>query len=460
MAMSLWSDRNAQRYAIGLILSMALMIAAAPAPYLQDFGEWLYQGKILALKLTDPAAVAGFVVAPYPIPNSLAPALLALLCLVVEPITAGKMFLILLLGGWLWSLERFTRRFAPQDSRGATLALLVTVAALAGFFWYGFISYQLGLLLFFTFLALVNERRSPFWIASFGVALFLAHAMTFLAWGLFMALLVLFETPPIRRRLLLALAPSSLLALGFILGRWLTGFTAPVADAGIAGITELLLYKFGSPLLLGGFHNLLQANGVSLLEHQSWLYWLGAVTNGLVALLLAIFVLRVLLKPIRIGSGQSTLTAPLIRSAQGFSLAVIGFYLVAPYNFFGLIHPGGRLLLPLLATTLALADPGAFRWVRWASFPALLGAALSVGLYGLLMLTTIDPLPGAELVPAAEPPRHSVFAFNDWMYRNTRYKYLNCRTFDSAIRFEQIRTNSYQGLGARTGQLTDYRLRP
>ena len=110
--------------------------------------------------------------------------------------------------------------------------------------------------------------------------------MTFLAWVLLVALLVLFETPPIRRRLWLALAPSGLLALGFMLGRWLTGFTAPVADAGIAGMAELLLYKFGSPLLFGGFHNLLQANGASLLEHQP--YWLGVATNALVVLLLGI----------------------------------------------------------------------------------------------------------------------------------------------------------------------------
>ena len=452
-----------QRCAIGLILSVALMIVAAPAPYLQDFGEWLYQGRILALKLTDPATVAGFVVAPYPIPNSLAPALLALLCLMIEPITAGKVFLILLLGGWLWSLGRFTRRFAPQDSGGAAMALLVTLAALASFFWYGFVSYQLGLLLFFTFLALVNEQRSPFWIARFGVVLFLAHAMIFLAWGLFMGLWVLFETPPARRRLLLALAPSGLLALWFVLGRWLTGFSAPIADAGIEGIAELLLYKFGSPLLLGGFHNLLRPDGASLLEHQPWIYWLGAASNALAVLTLGIFVLRVLFNPAWNRSSPLAFTAPLTRSAQGFSLVVIGFYLVAPYNFFGLIHPGGRLLLPLIAVAMILANPDLFRWVRWASLPALLGAALSVGLYGMLMYQTstgAQPFAGPELASAAEPPRHSVFAFNDWMYRNTRYKYLNCRTFDSANRFAQIEANVYQGLGGRTGPLTDYQPRP
>lgn len=452
-------DRIWYGCSIGLILSLALLIAGAPAPYFHDFGEWLYQGRILALKLTDPAAVAGFVVAPYPVPNSLAPALLALLCLVLKPIAAGKVFLILLLGGWLWSLLLFTRRFIAEDSRGAALLALVTVAALASFFWYGFASYQLGLLLFFVFLTGLDERRSPLWIASFGVALFFAHAMILLAWGLLMGWLVLFETPPVRRRILLALAPTGLLGLWFVLGRRLTGFEAPVADAEMEGIVELILYKFGSPLQLGGFRNLLQPDGTSLLEHLPWVYWLGAASNALVVLALGIFILRVLFGPARGGSGSSPLTAPLVRSLRGFGLITVGFYLIAPYNFFGLIHPGGRLLLPLLAATLVLADHGPFRWIRWTSLPALFGAALSVSLYGVLMYQTAtdnQPVRSAEPAPVTTPPRHSVFGFNDWIYRNSRYKYFNYRIFAFAERFEQIRADAYQGLGFRTGPLTGY----
>lgn len=449
--------------AIGLILSLALLILGAPAPYFHDFGEWLYQGAILALKVTNPTAVASFVVAPYPVPNSLAPALLALLCLILEPIAAGKIFLILLLGGWLWSLWLFTQRFVSEDSRGATLLLLVAVVALASFFWYGFASYQLGLLLFFVFLTGFDERRSPLWIASFGVALFFAHAMILLAWGLLMGWLVLFETPPSRRRILLALAPTGLLGLWFVLGRRLTGFEAPVADAGMEGIAELILYKIGSPLQLGGFRNLLQPDGTSLLENLPWVYWLGAASNTLVVLTLGIFILLVLFKPAWCGSGPSPLAAPFIRSLRGFGLIAIGFYLVAPYNFFGLIHPGGRLLLPLLAAALVLADQSAFRWVRWAALPALLGAALSVSFYGILMYQMVagnQPISGVEPAPAAAPPRYSVFAFNDWIYRNSRYKYFNYRVFVLAERFAQLRASQYPGLAFRTGPITDYRPHP
>ena len=90
MVIGMWINRIGHGCAVGLIASLALVIAAAPAPYFHDFGEWLYQSGILALKITDSAAVAGFTVAPYPVPNSLAPALLALLCLVFEPVAAGN----------------------------------------------------------------------------------------------------------------------------------------------------------------------------------------------------------------------------------------------------------------------------------------------------------------------------------------------------------------------------------
>lgn len=459
-------DRIERGLAIALLAAMAFFIAAAPAPYFHDFGEWLYQARILALKITDPAAVTGFVVAPYPVPNSLAPVLLALLCLVFEPLAAGKVFLLLLLGGWLWSLWRFARRFVSEDNRGATLLLLVAVVALASYFWYGFVSYQLGLLLFFTFLTSFDGRRSPLWIASFGAALFFAHAMVFLAWGLLVSLLALAGPVRSRRHILLALAPIGLLAVWFVLGRRLTGFEAPVADAGMEGVAELILYKFGSPLLLGGFRNLLRPDGVSLLEPYPWVYWLGAASNALVVLALGIFVLLAFLKPdlraVSESVGEPSSPALPVQALRGFGLVTISFYLIAPYNFFGLIHPGGRLLLPLLAVAMALADRRAFRWVRQAAPLAALGATISVGSYGVLMDQTAGGdgfAHGAESLTEG-PPRHSVFAFNHWLYRNTRYKYFNYRIFAYGGRFEQIRIGHYRDLGARTGLLTGYQPRP
>ena len=446
---------------MGLILSLALVIAGAQAPYFHDFGEWLYQGRILALKITDPTTVASFAVAPYPVPNSLAVALLALLCLVLEPIAAGKVFLILLLAGWSWILWRFTCRFTPAETRGVIFLLLVSIVALASFFWYGFISYQLGLLLWFAFLTHFNERWSNSWIAGFGIALFMSHAMVFLTWVLLVVLLIL-ASQPRQWRILLALAPIGVLALWFVLGRRLTGFDPPVADARMSGITEIFLYKFGSPLLLGGFRNFLLPDGTSLFENQIWFYWLGAITNFLVVVLLGVCILQVFLKP-NAGDGASNLIpAQLEQSLRWFGWILIVAYLIGPYNFFGLINPGGRLLLPLLAAGLVLADRRALRWAQWAAIPAVLGAAVSVAAYGILMYRagTEDLFTRAKMPSTAGLPSHSVFAFNDWLYHNTRYKYFNYRVFVLAERFAQLRASQYPGLAFRTGPITDYRPHP
>ena len=56
MVIGMWFNRIGYGCAVGLIVSLALVIAAAPAPYFHDFGEWLYQGKILALKIADSTA--------------------------------------------------------------------------------------------------------------------------------------------------------------------------------------------------------------------------------------------------------------------------------------------------------------------------------------------------------------------------------------------------------------------
>ena len=455
-------------FAVALVLAMALIIALAPVPYFHDFGEWLYQGKILALKLTDPEAVAGFALAHYPVPNSLAPVILGLLCLTLEPILAGKVFLILLLGGWLWGSLVFAKRYGPDDAQGAVMALLVSLAALASFHWYGFVGYQLGLSVFFIFLSFYKEHRSWVWVASFGVILFLSHAMVFLAWGLLLGIKVLVDGHRVRQQIVFGLAPAAVLALWFLLGRWLTGFAVPVADAQMQHLSEVILYKFGYPLLLGGFRNLLRPDGVGLLEQDAWLYWLGVASNAMAVMALGIFVLLAFLRSgatrVRPGCLDGPSPDGSALSLRLFGLAVMGIYLVAPYNFFGLIHPGGRLLLPLLAVALILSDRKTYSWVRWAAIPALLGAMISVASYGVLQYqTAVMEGKANAAVPSSSheaPPRQSVFAYNDWLYPNTKFKYFNYRVFAFANRFSQLQEGHFHGLGFRTGPILGYRPKP
>ena len=463
---------------------MGLLIAVAPAPYLHDFAEWLYQGEILALKITDPQSVAGYTLAPYPVPNSLAPALLAVLCLFFEPILAGKIFLIALLLGWLWTIRIFVKRHVPVYAQGAVMLLLVSVVVFASFFWYGFVSYQLGLLLLILFFSSYSEKWSLSLMIFIGILLFFSHAMIFLVWCLFLGLVFFSDKGQLHKNALLTIFFIAPLPIWFILGRQLTGFVAPVADARLAGIMEFLMIKFASPAQHGGFRNMIQPDGSSLLEFYPWVYGLGAFSTLLVVIMLAIFVLMAIFKTYLIknmsdesrpGSNLMTFKGDGIspngdfeNHKPGKSFVVISrklgivlmvLYCVAPFNFFGLIDPGGRLLLPLLILALLVADEASFEWLRRAAIPAAVGVSISVLSYAALVFQAANDKDFAYQGPppsAESPPNHSVVAFNEWAYRNTRYQYFNFRVFAFADRFRQLQLVSLSGLGFRTGPITSY----
>ena len=134
-------------------------------------------------------------------------------------------------------------------------------------------------------------------------------------------------------------------------------------------------------------------------------------------------------------------------------------YCVAPFNFFGLIDPGGRLLLPLFILALLVADETSFKWLWRAAFPAVVGVSISILSYAALVFQAANDKDFAYQGPppsAESPPNHSVVAFNEWAYRNTRYRYFNFRVFAFSDRFRQLQSVSLSGLGFRTGPITGY----
>ena len=177
---------------VALVAIPALAVVIGRAPYLHDFGEWLYQAEIVRrLVLGDPA-VAAFSVASYPVPNSLATVILAALNQLFPPLTAGRVFLVTLLLAWFPIIRLFMTRVVEPRWRDTATLCGYALAALSTFFWYGFVSYQLGLLLLTAFLAIYRENTRATTIAVFGLALFFAHAMAFLVFVLFLGTRLLF----------------------------------------------------------------------------------------------------------------------------------------------------------------------------------------------------------------------------------------------------------------------------
>lgn len=231
--------------AVAAVGAMLVLLAWMPAPWFHDAAEWIFQARVLALKWSNPDLVEGYRLAMHPVPNSLAVVLLALLMMMLSPMAAAKLWLALLLLAWLVLGHRWVTRVVPLERRGAVLVVWVAMVALSTFFWYGYLGYQLGLLLLLAFL-LGAERRRPAWlVAAWGVVLFFCHAAVALVWGVVVscqALAELRETPrdgqPERAArlagLALALAPAGILALWYAAVR----LSAPPL-AGVDAVTSV-----------------------------------------------------------------------------------------------------------------------------------------------------------------------------------------------------------------------------
>lgn len=449
------------RYAtISLLGLMLSIIWLGHAPFLHDFGEWVFQSRILTLHWLNPEEVAGFQWTGYPVPNILAILIMAVLGLVFSAITAAKIFLSILLTGWYFALQKFVHQLGNITGSAALFFVLFSLIGLSNFFWTGFVSYQLGLLLLAVFLTRFGPSMSAKELAVFAVLIFLSHAMVFLVF----MLLVLLEalSTPRRGRWILALFPAGVLSLWFVIGRSLAAFSAPLADASMAGWKEVVIYKLGYPLMLGPFKNLLQPDLSSLVDQLPWLYWMGFVANVLVVSGIVIFIL-IVIRP-RPGAVPHRVT-PAGLSHRSLRISVwvlLLLYLLAPYNFFGLINPSGRITIPLLMMSLLLAGgttqvASLARILRVLAPVTLVFTFFTVFTYAVLMHRAQAPeylASGPE--KKSMPDGVSVLEYNSRIYSQARYNYFNYRIFGFSTRFRDTEIARYNRLGFRTALLVGY----
>jgi len=437
-----------------LILLPILSLVIARAPYMHDFAEWVYQAQIIKMFIVDPAAVSQFTMAGYPVPNSLASIILTALSFVFTPIWAGKVFLILMLLAWYKVISLFTARFVDQQWRAAATLVLYASIALATFFWYGFISYQLALLLLCWFFASYREDTKASVIAAFAVAIFLSHAIIFLVVGLFLGVRLLLKW---NWSVVIGLLPATFLALWFLVGRHLANVEPQKIDAIWNSLREMLIYKAGYPAMLGPFKNFLLPDGTSLFENHAWLYWPGFIANFAVVATFGFLVLAVLWKYLKKDLADSE-EASLLQNAWAISIMLlIVFYVFAPYHFFGVVNAGGRIIVPMLLMAFMLGGKLVRPFVKIMVWPVAVVSLLTVSSYGYLMLQTRQAefssmAKSAVSVKASD----SVLDFNERLYAATRYKYFNYRIFAFSRRFEQIESGQFKGLAFRHAMLIKY----
>ena len=134
-----------------VLVSVLLVIFAFEVPPLQDYGAWTYQGYVFNRLLASAGAPA--IIKPWPVPNSISQVLLAMLGVGLSPIAAAK---TLIAGYLLGSTVVMAIASRGNDGRidGAKLLLLLCLGVVHAPFWIGEINYQIGLLLFVTYVLL------------------------------------------------------------------------------------------------------------------------------------------------------------------------------------------------------------------------------------------------------------------------------------------------------------------
>jgi len=234
---------------LALALAVMAVVVLPPYPPLQDFIEWNWQAALMA----GAALPEGVRYAPYPVPNSLFQLVLGGLALALPAALAGQVFLLGYAVAAVAVAVALGRRWRPEA--GWSFAAILLVSFLFNTpFWNGYLNYQTGLLLFAAwFLVPARWRAMPGVILPAAVLMFLAHAMTFAAFGLLVGAEALAARDPRRG---LALLPAAGLAAWYVLAK-VPPPPAELMDAA-PGWLALKLYTVAK---LGPYQNFVFADG-------------------------------------------------------------------------------------------------------------------------------------------------------------------------------------------------------
>ncbi len=275
-------------YAVTLafLVVLSVWVVIQPYPALQDFVEWMYQGYVLnRLMVGDPLAVASHFVTRYPVPNSMLQYLLALLNFTVDPVTAGKLVILLYIWSFFGVMFAITRHVTPRYA-GTMLLVAVMIFIEAPTFWNGNLNFNLSLLLLSVYLyqGILKDRETPLLVAVIGILIFFTHAVGLSVF----VMLVGARNLLLRRRWshLFALAPALALLAFYILAK------PPDVPVSYTGYYDnpvyMVMYKAYTVMKAAVFRNFILGDGSSYLEAWPALYWAGVVLNGLFGALVVI----------------------------------------------------------------------------------------------------------------------------------------------------------------------------
>ena len=340
-AAELWSA------ALFLAYMVVILLHRLP-PSLGDFGDLIYQSSVLRRHMVGGVDPFHFV-KQYPVPNGLATVGIGLLMLAVSWTAAAKLWLC---GQFVlsWAVVRYFLRSVGHD--GSLAWIVATAVFLNVNFWYGFVNFELSLCWAILLAAILYNGARWEWLCGVLLVLgFLSHMVPF---ALMALMLIAYAWQSRRARLLWQLAPSVILGLWYLYGRYylsldadgLVGMPSPIRDYSGA----FWLFKVNSYLKSFGWVNPgthTQSYVVDLLGAP--LFSMMFLVNLVLAVVLGYAMLIALRRALRERHRE--------RFIWVAALCFLPVYALGPIDALGISDPGSRVLQSVLAICLLLCAP-------------------------------------------------------------------------------------------------------
>jgi hypothetical protein len=331
-----------------------VVLAGKLPPAFVDYPDWVYEGVLFHAVLTG-HPVAGYALKHYPVPNSLTTVGLGLLDGFLPWQMAGKVWVVLYLalaGVSFWMVMRALR------VRATLLLVIVPGILFVNLdFWYGHISFEMGMCLVLMLLALLVRGASSVVVAGLLVLIFFMHME---ACGIAFLLLGVWCWMAREWRRVMAAIP----ALGLTCWYGIARVRGGNLDAGsVPGV----IYRYGSPAFLVykvntftkvfGYVNARTMDGCSISERLLG-KWGFLLMLGLSLVLAGICLVKIVFAAIQQATQQTrgAGTAPQRRVIAWFALALLCGSAVLPQQWLGVADPGSRLVLVAAGVGLLIVD--------------------------------------------------------------------------------------------------------
>jgi|GEM_PF-3622504 len=213
----LWNKAGKIFFVVSFLAFALVVLGSSEPPILRDYPDWVYQGVLLAKTLTG-HPVSGYALRAYPVPNSITTVGLGLLTVLFGWVLAAKLWVVIYLAFAAWTSLYAGSVFAIKD--GGLWWVLPAALFLGQLFWFGTISFNIGLCLLLLIACVLYRQQERAWmIAGLLVLCFFTHLIVYAS----AMVMVLLYSMQYRRWKLTYLGLGTLpLAIWYFAGRLLT----------------------------------------------------------------------------------------------------------------------------------------------------------------------------------------------------------------------------------------------